>query len=324
MAAALDDLFASPDHYLHSFEGGAAIFVPMDRPAYHRSIFLDGRISPAVNRPTRVPVSSLIEAVSPPAPTAWIFHVAHCGSTLLARALDGLTTNLVLREPLALRQLALAPDAERLKLVMAMVSKRYRNDLPTVVKANVPVNFLLPELVSFDAEARAVFLYLGLRDYLLAILRNDGHREWLRRVTSQLASHIGDLTTKADAERAAALWMVQMQAFTRAIQCLPNARTLDAEAFFAEPGGFLKLAAAQLGVPMTDEDIENTVEGPLFATYSKNPQQQFNNKMRLERRSELEQTLARELEQARDWVERRGGEQLAIRTVAATALGLAV
>jgi hypothetical protein len=115
-----------------------------------------------------------------------------------------------------------------------------------------------------------------------------------------------------------------MQAFTRAIQCLPNARTLDAEAFFAEPGGFLKLAAAQLGVPMTDEDIENTVEGPLFATYSKNPQQQFNNKMRLDRRSELEQTLARELEQARDWVERRGGEQLAIRTVAATALGLAV
>jgi len=47
MSLTIDDLFASPDHYLHSFEGDAAVFVPMDRAAYHRSIFLDGRISPA-------------------------------------------------------------------------------------------------------------------------------------------------------------------------------------------------------------------------------------------------------------------------------------
>ena len=46
MALTLDDLYASPDHYLHSFEGDSAVFVPMDREAYRRSIFLDGRIQP--------------------------------------------------------------------------------------------------------------------------------------------------------------------------------------------------------------------------------------------------------------------------------------
>src|SRR5688500_13065439 len=128
MALTLDDLFASPDHYLHSFEGDLALFMPMDRAAYHRSIFLDGRISPAANQTMKIPVGALIDPARKPRTTGWIFHVAHCGSTLLARALDRPSGNLVLREPLALRQLALAPDAQRLALTAAMLSKRYRED----------------------------------------------------------------------------------------------------------------------------------------------------------------------------------------------------
>jgi hypothetical protein len=320
MAIASNELFASPNHYLHSFEGNTAIFVPMDRAAYHRSIFLDGRISPAVGAPIRVAVSELIGGAKQPAPTSWIFHVAHCGSTLLARALDKLESNLVLREPFALRQLALAPNEERLAIVMAMASKRYRADLPTIVKANVPINFLLPELVGFDAQAHAIILHLCLRDYLLATLRNDANREWLRRVTAQLAPYLGDLSCHSDAERCAALWMAQMEAFSNAIARLQNARSLDAEAFFATPGSILKLAAKHLGVPTTDQQIDAIVTGPLFRTYSKNPQLQFSNEMRLTRRSELEKTIAAELEQAQSWVEKRGGERQAAVLVASAAL----
>src|SRR5258708_27447251 len=152
--------------------------------------------------------------------------------------------DLVLREPLGLRQLAIDPDAQRLALIMSMLSKRYDADLPTIVKANVPVNFLLAGLISFDVQARAIFLYLGLRDFLLATLRNDRHREWLRRVTSQLSAHLGHLSQLSDAERTAALWKAQMQAFVAAIERLPNARTLDGEAFSAAPSTFLRSAAA--------------------------------------------------------------------------------
>jgi hypothetical protein len=188
MALTLDDLFASPDHYLHSFEGDSALFMPMDRAAYRRSIFLDGRISPAAAQTMKIPVAAIVDPARKPRTTAWIFHVAHCGSTLLARALDRPAGNLVLREPLALRQLALVPNAERLALTAAMLSKRYRDDLPTLVKANVPVNFLLDDLVALDPEAPAIFLYSSLDDYLLAILRSENHRGWLQRVTAQLAA----------------------------------------------------------------------------------------------------------------------------------------
>src|SRR5690349_21073853 len=153
MSLTLDDLFASPDHYLHSFDGDAAVFVPMDRAAYHRSIFLDHRILPSANGSMRVPVAALTGTARPIARTGWIFHVAHCGSTLLARALDDPSLNLVLREPLALRQQAFTNDPARLALTAAMLSKRYRGDLPTLVKANVPVNFLLDDLVALDPEA---------------------------------------------------------------------------------------------------------------------------------------------------------------------------
>lgn len=308
MSLTLDDLFESPDHYLQSFEGDAAIFMPMDRDAFHRSIFLDHRIAPAANRSMRLPLAALAGEVRPPARTGWIFHVAHCGSTLLARALDDPSLNLVLREPLALRQQAFARDPKRLALTTAMLSKRYREDLPTIVKANVPVNFILPDLVALGPEAQAIFLYSSLRDYLLAILRSENHRGWLHRVTAQLAAHLGDLSHLSDAERCAALWLAQMRAFTAAIQRMPNARALDAEAFFAEPRPILQAAAVHLGVPLSEAAIDSTVAGPLFATYSKNPELPFDNQARLSRRAELEEPLAPELALAQRWIESQTGE----------------
>jgi hypothetical protein len=305
MALTLDDLYSSPDHYLHSFENDAALFVPMDRAAYHRSIFLDDRISPAGEGVAPVPLAAFAN-VPPPQPTSWIFHVAHCGSTLLARALDTLGGNLVLREPLALRQAAVSRNRQAIALAARMASKRYRDDLPTIVKANVPVNFILPDLVTADSGARAIFLYLDLDDYVRAILRSDNHREWLRRVTGLLAADLGPSAPSTDATRAAALWLAQMRAFAVALATLPDGRALNAEMFFAEPGGVLRSAADCLAVDLSDAQIEACVSGPLFNTYAKNPSLAFDNDARLARRAEQEMTLAPEVAEANAWADRAG------------------
>ena len=313
MALTRDDLFVSPDHYLHSFEGDAAVFVPMDRAAYNRSIFLDGRISPAAEGVMHMPVSGLTVAMPRPAATGWIFHFAHCGSTLLARAIDHLSSNLVLREPLALRQVAAAyapgrAAADRWALVIAMLSKRYRADTPTIVKANVPVNFLLPELAAADPRARSIFLHLPLRDYLLAILRSENHREWLRRVTTLLAPWLGDTGGLTDAERVAALWLAQVSAFATALGKMEGGRSLDAEAFFAYPGITLSSVADRLQIPLSCESLDTIVAGALFSTYSKNPAIAFDNMERLARRAALETLLAAEIVQAQRWIEPRAIE----------------
>lgn len=296
MSLTIAGLLASPHHYLHRFDADQAVFVPMDRAAYHRSIFLDARIMPAAPQEMRVPVTMLRDAPAAPS-TAWIFHVAHCGSTLLARGLDDLAGGLVLREPQALRQAALAGDADRLRLAAAIVGRRYRADAPTLVKANVPVNFALDELARIDPAARAVLLYLPLRDYVLAILRSDNHRAWLRRVTDDLARHLGDLSGRSDAYRAAMLWQAQMARFAAAA-ALPGARSLEAERFFAAPAATLDAAARHLGLPIAAATLAATAAGPLFATYSKNPDVAFDNAARLERRAGLEVTLAAEIAEA--------------------------
>ncbi len=306
MVVTRDDLFGSPNHYLHSFDQENAVFVPMDRAAYHRSIFLDARISPASSGSMRVPVSKLI-ANAGAARTGWIFHPAHCGSTLLARALDGPATNLVLREPLCLRDVSLSGDRERLALVKAMVGKRYHADMPTVVKANVPVNFILPQLLAGADDVRAIFLHCGIRDYLLAVLRTPGHREWVARVTHLLSPHLGDLTALADSERAAALWLGQMRAFAQAMNDHRGTASLNCEAFFATPQPSLVAAAQCLQVPVAEQDVAQTVAGPLFATHAKNPAQVFDNAARLARRNELERQLAPELERAENWLHQAGG-----------------
>ncbi len=283
---------ASPDHYLHSFEGADAVIVPMDRAAYARSIFLDARISPAAEGAALVPAAQLAEAVPPLRTAAWIFHVAHCGSTLLARAVEAMSSGLVLREPMALRQLAFAPDPARLQLVLAMLARRYDGEEPTLIKANVPVNALLPAIAAADPAAPAVFLYLGLEDYALAVLRSPQHRGWVRDMAARFPGAPGNAS---DAACLAALWLWQMRAFVAALDAMPRACTLDAERFYAEPAATLAALAPRLGRMADPARIAEVVSGPLFATYSKRPGVAFDNAARLERRSVLQRELAGEL-----------------------------
>lgn len=304
------EIAASPDHYLYAIEGGAvegadAVIVPMDRAAYARSIFLDVRISPAGETALYVPADALAAAVAPPHTTAWIFHVAHCGSTLLARALEGLGGGLVLREPMALRQLAFAPDPAQLSLVLAMLARRYGGDAPTLIKANVPVNALLPAIAAADRQAPAVFLHLGLEDYALAVMRSPQHRAWVREVAARFAAPIADgLPGASDAQSLAALWLWQMRAFASALDVMPQAFSLDAERFYAEPGAVLAALGPRLGRPADAAAIAALVAGPLFTTYSKRPDAAFDNAARLARRAALAQELAGELAEARRWADR--------------------
>ncbi len=287
----------------------------MDRQAYHRSIFCDKRLQPLRASPVRVGVPDLVAAGRDAAATfdmQFIFHVAHCGSTLLARALDLPSENLVIREPMALRQLAVEKAGGsasgdwpmRLDLVMQMLSRRYAPHAPVVVKANVPVNFMLPDILGRLSDPRAIFLYFPLEDYLAAILRTPNHRAWVLNVSRELAGAIGgeDLPPPLAAAR---LWLAQMRSFVDALQRWPGARTLDAETLFSSPHEALAAAFAYLGKPRSEADIAAVVASDLFGRYSKNPAVVFDNAARVARRERLQLELVEELSAARRWLEPR-------------------
>lgn len=296
---------ASPDCYLHSLDGAAAKFVPMDRDAYRRSIFLDHRIALAEGEQFDIDLVQLAEIVPKPQPTGWIFHVAHCGSTLLARALEELTDGLVLREPLALRQLALGSSQVELPAVLALLGRRYPGMGRTVIKANVPVNFMLEQIAAADPEAPAILLYSRLPDYLLAVLRSPQHRGWVRTISGHLAAHLDADDAASDAELAAALWLAQHRRFAAALDAMPQARTLEAEQFYARPEVAVTSAARLFGLPADPQIAADIAAGPLFKTYSKGAGQPFDNAVRLARRASLAEQLRSDIAEAGTWLARR-------------------
>jgi len=308
-------LLTTPDYHFLAFDGDSALFLQMDRAAYHRSAFLDRRAQALSDTPLRLPLAPLISMIADRSPprTGWIFHVAHCGSTLLSRLIDSPESSLVLREPPPLRQLGLAAAAgdtsrqwrERLGLAHNMAARRFDRERPTIIKANVPVNFMLDELDGNDPESPFVLLHLALEPYLLAVLRTPQHRTWIERITSQLAptlaGRVGLSTSASLAERAAALWLAQLRAFQLLLASNPLAVSLDAEQLFASPVETALAAADHFGA--TDVDVAANADA-LAGHYAKDISKPFDAAASKLRQKEDRIRLSEEIAVSRSWIER--------------------
>jgi len=315
----IKEFVSRPDNYLLTFGPDHGVLVPMDRDAYFESIFCDMRIKAKSNQGATISFDELnriadLELTAPPS-VSYIFHIAHCGSTLLARALDLKNENIVYREPITLRQLGIergdaGPDnaawKNKLRIATSLLSRRYAEDGPAIVKANIPVNFIAPELLALSPNNPHIVLYFPLEYYLLAILRSPNHRQRVGNMINELQHMIRPLAPlSADmtiAQAAGSLWLAQMRMYADALANYPTVASLNAEDLFETPGPVLAAAFAHFGQPQPQEKIDAIVAGDLFARYSKNPDVEFDNSSRLSRRAQLLQTLKPEITEARNWL----------------------
>lgn len=321
----ISELLHNPDFYLFGWEDGQALFLHMDRECYARSIFFDDRIVPLSDDVIRVPLDTLLNAVSKIddtiSGTGWIFHMAHTGSTLLSRALDRPGKNLVIREPVPLRMLGVEAGAahritsdwsDLMQLATVMLGRRYAKDEAVIVKANVPVNAIIPELLAMSPQPKALLLHFGLEDYLTAILRSPNHRNWVDYIFAELGLGSDAETLQPaeleNAEKAAALWLFQIRKYAEVLAANSSVRSLDATVLFDEPLLCLKAASDYFECPVSDEEALAIVSGDLFSTYSKNPNAAFDNDRRKQRVAETRFALADEFKLARRWAESRIAE----------------
>lgn len=329
MAIDLRALTDDPALFLHEIDGGKAIFQEMTRDLFEKSIFLDGRIRHDRRPNYAVPLEQLLQGWRGPAPDhrpiGWIFHVAQCGSTLLARALDHQGRSLVLREPASLRRLGLmvgggadAPTRQQdagfsrlLDVTLALLGKRWQADAPVLLKANVPVNFIAAEIMARMPEAPAILLHFPLSNYLAAILRTEGHENWTKGVFEELQLASGPLAEGADTNaveiKAAMLWFAQVQAFEAVARSHPNARSLDARLLFERPRETVEAAADLMGVALGDGEAERIVTGELFQSYSKNPALDYENEVRVAREQDALARLAPQIDRALAWAREAQG-----------------
>ena len=174
--AVLATLAESPDWFCHQIDLDAdrALLVRLEPEAIRAAAFLDERVLAGRSDGFRIPLATLREraqACVGHAPHA-IFHIGHCGSTLLARVLGELPGVRVLREPLAaahagraVRGIA-AGDRTHRRAAMAGTGRRgagphgaargRRRDAGVLAKATSNCNALIdPWLARASAGARA-------------------------------------------------------------------------------------------------------------------------------------------------------------------------
>jgi len=316
-------IFDDPSWMLLRFDGEFAEFVFMTREACRESIFFDHRVRPARDQTLRVPIDPIFEHLDrvgfAPPRIHFVHHFAQSGSTLLARALDH-PGNLVIREPLHLRQVGvwagaatagLLPAQMRplLQFSLAMLGKRFEPGSPLIVKGNVPISQLADAIADLDPGQPAILLYYGLEDYCLAVLRTPNHQQWLANVVEEIGlggdEAVGQLAGLSLAEKAAALWLSMIRRFDRLLQAQPATRSLDANFFFDHPEETIVAASRLFDAGIGPGEALEIARGPLFSTYSKDPAVPYDPALRIERREEARKSLATELLEARKWVDRR-------------------
>ncbi len=326
-----DTFFRRPDACPLEFSQDGLDLVPMSRETYQQSLFMDrGRIIPAARRGWHLPLPGLLDEFErrrvAQRPINFIFHIAHCGSTLLARAMDVPARTLVLREPFPLRQLgaeaAATPSGPRdpaiwrrcLALTGALLGRRYDPDEAVIVKANVPVNFMLGPLMGLHPESRGVLLYADLERYVMSVLKTPMHRRWVGNVSAQIAGGIratkelaaADQASLTTAERAACLWAVQMLRFRAALAGNETLRSLDCEALFASPEQTLGRCFDHFGLALPAAAIEAIANGELFRRHAKDPRRAYDRGQRDREFEHLRTELDGDLEQARSWIQQTG------------------
>lgn len=315
MSITFETICDDPALYLFALQHEAAHFQPMTRDSFRRSIFLDDRIVRGPGQGFSLPFAEVRGQPWPdPAkrPVGLIFHVAQCGSTLLARALDLPGRSLVLREPAALRRLGVetgpqgAVDEALLRFTLSMLGKRWEAEAPVIVKANVPVNFIAGDVLAIEPETRAICLYFPLASYVAAVMRTQGHEKWVESIFAEMRLAGSRFALGAEprttAERTACLWFAQMKAFEALTLAYRGVRTLNAELLFGRPAEAVAASAGHLGIALRDREAEEIVSGELFETYSKNPALDYDPEVRAARDAEAKRRLGPQIAEAEGWV----------------------
>lgn len=257
----------------------------------------------------------------------YIFHVGHCGSTLLSRLLGELGV-VALREPLPLRTLAEvmpgldAPESlwdrktfESRLLLLARLFDRGQG--PRSVKATSFCNDLAILLLGTANERRATIVYTALRPYLANVLAGPASRLELRamaplryvRLRDRVGDTFGRLHEMTPGELAAMTWATEASALAHTWDSVGPSRLarVDFDRFLADAEAGLRLVADHVHPGVPDGQLAATIRGPAMKRYSKAPEHAYDAELRRQVLAEGEQRFHTEIQAGISWCERAAG-----------------
>ena len=309
-------LTTSPDFLWQDIDlvNRRGLVVKLDEAGYRRASFLDNRAFVRETQGAWFRLERILQEAAglPASPSPHgIFHVSHCGSTLVSRLIAELPGCLPIREPLvplglAMERRELDRPVSRLDgatwgkfygTAMRLLSRVYRPGDRAVIKHTSACGNLLTPFMESAPDSKALLLHTDLETWLTVMLRDEDVRHngrfyaqaWLSDLHSLTGRRDIRLAALDDAQQFAVNWLSAMLQFERAVR-QHGARALrcDFEMFLADPRAGLENTGAFLGFDTTGAG--EAAAGPLLKSYAKNPDKPFD---RAARDQELKQTRER-------------------------------
>jgi hypothetical protein len=340
----LQGLQSNPDYLLQNFDLAKrrALVVRVSETLYREASFLDDRIFTPQTEGFWLPLESVFQETShqPPGRPHYIFHVGHCGSTLISRLLAELPGCLPLREPMTLLTLAVARrELDRasswvtsaqwdqlLQTAIGSLARTYRTTDTSMIKATSNAGNLLDAISNtLDGSSRILMLYINLESLLAAMLRTPDLRAsiqayspmWMTdfcRLSGRNDIYLADLD---DAQQITMKWLTVLMLFEQTQTAKPDqTRLLNFDEFLNKPEEHLLNTARFFELVCQPAKVQELVNGPLMRTYSKIPTQKFDPS---QRRSELQdagQKFQPEIRAGLKWAETLCRETPALAPVA--------
>ncbi|UNK48878.1 hypothetical protein MNR01_14190 [Lysobacter sp. S4-A87] len=250
-------------------------FEPQD---YRRASFLDRRATQHRDVSGWVVSRVELEAATDPAaalPLHWLFHIGHCGSSLVSRTLDLLPGVLGLREPLPLLALAHGRDDAATEQwrspVLTLLARGFADTRAVVVKPTSLVTTLAPGLLA--GGGKACLLWVDLQTWLATMLRDEELKSGVLDSESlRLESLELDLPATSDGERLARAWLAEQLRWQRlAGDPGLSSRLLDLDfaGFLADPAGASARLAAHYGLAVPHDWAQRIQASGLLGRYAK-------------------------------------------------------
>jgi hypothetical protein len=305
-------------------------FAEVERETYRRAGFLMPKQAPMSEERYGFNLDDvLLHDLSLPiggAPSHYIFISAFCCSTLLARLLDRVPDCLVLKEPSVLGQLAMlryrpgTPESsvEREKawhvwgaLGLRLLTRTFEPEQTVIVKAADVCNTMGDVILANDPRSKAVLLSVGLRTFILSVLKLENRKVWTRKraafwhKTLALFPALNNVNVPEldDAQKAAYVWLVTAALWDRFRKDVDPERLLlmDGEEVSESPGAALREVTAFFGLSLEESRLEKILADPVLTRHAKFPGQTYDAAKRRTDRADWETRFGADADRAMEW-----------------------
>lgn len=306
---------------------GQVYLLQTDPAFYDRAAFLDQRAVGPGMKGSWCDVANVKAVAQQDAATGpgLIFHVGHCGSTLISRAL-GLTEGIFsLREPLPLRDLASLwaerdapwspkPEAEILGDMEWMRALWARTPAPNqtaVVKATSFCSLLAAPWLDRFPRDRALCLAMAPEIYIATVLGASGYvidliggaRPRMAGLAEATSATLAPVHRLSPGEVAAMTFAAEMVAMQRSAEVAGD-RLLrfDFDRYLDAPDDSLQTIAAHFDRPIDAGTARTVLANPILGRYSKATDYPFSAAERQQRLQESRAANRDEIRKGMDWL----------------------